>query len=80
MSGDDVAARERALARRYPFGPARDAPVVVGFTAGGNSADAAPPLPWLMRTWRPEIATAFRAGRRAARAYARAQARSIADA
>lgn len=44
------------------------------FEAGWNTAHEAPPLPWLYRTWRPMIATAHRAGRRAARAYARTQA------
>ncbi len=75
MSGDDVAARERQcrlhLARWRVQG---DTAVRQAFEAGWATAHEAPPLPWLYRTFAPMIATAHRAGRRAARAYARATA------
>lgn len=68
----------RFLDRTADRTPAETEAILAAFGAGWETGRCAPPLPWLYRTWRPAIATAFRAGRAARRRYERAQAASAA--
>lgn len=79
LSAED--ARERQCRMHLARCCAHGDPLIrEAFEAGWAGANEAPPLPWLYRTWRPMVAAAHRAGRRAARAYARTLAKEDADA
>lgn len=64
----------RFLDRTADRTPAETEAILAAFGAGWETGRCAPPLPWLYRTWRPAIAAAHRAGRRARRAWERQRA------